>query len=515
LDYEPEDEPGSNLGLGPLFDPIQGLRRHAVQQTSLTVGGQLAQTVLQVGSTMVLARILAPSDFGLIAMVAVVIAFATLVRDLGLTQAMVRTDDLDQSQATGLFWASTAGTAVLSAATVLAAPLIAWFYGEPALVGITIALAGVFLVSGLGVIPQGILARQMSFSRVVSAEVAGSVAGVITAIAVAVVGGGYWALVSLYGARAIVSTSILWFACRWRPGRPSRSSGIGHLLRFGWNVTRFNGLTFLSRNTDDVLVGWRWGADQLGQYSAAYRVLLLPLSQINAPLSRVAIPTLTRLASDPGRYRRAYLRIVSISLTIAMPAMGLAAVAADWIISVVLGSGWEQASDIFRWLAIAGLTQPLTNTTGWLFVTQDRSADLARWGLVSAALTIPAFFIGLPFGAAGVAAAYAISGLVIRTPAVLVWVSRSGPVSLRHFGQVAWFPAILTLAVSAAAIAVRYLGQDLTPFIGLAVTFLAALVVAAIFLVTTSKGRAIRSEIGGLRQDFRSEGENTQGTTST
>ncbi len=503
MDHQSDDEAALEPELGPLVAPELGLRRHAIRQTSLTVGGRLAQTLLQLIATMILARLLVPSDYGLIAMVAVLIAFVTLIRDVGLTQAMAQSPDLSADQANGLFWTSTAVTGVLVIGTVAVAPLLAWFYGEPELVGVVLVLAVVFFIVGLAVMPQAILARQLSFRRIVSAETTGTVAGVVAAVALAAAGAGYWALVALQAVRSVVTTAMLWASCHWAPGWPRRSAGIGHLLRFGWRVTRFNLLTFISRNTDDVLVGWRWGAGELGQYSAAYRVLLLPLSQINEPLSRVALPTLARLRSDVGRYRMAYLRIAGVALAVTVPAMAVAAVSSDWIIVVMLGPGWELAADVFVWLAIAGLTQPLTNTTGMLLVSQDRSDELAKWGLVSVVLTVPAFLVGLPFGAVGVAAAYAISGLVIRTPLLIYWVGRKGPVAVRDFVSVVRFPFLVAATVAVVAIVVRVVGADLQPIVGLAAIAAAAGMAYAAVLFLTPPGRRLKDEVGSVIRDIR------------
>lgn len=503
MDHQSDDEAALETELGPLLDPGSGLRRYAVRQTSLTVGGRLVQTLVQLIATMILARLLVPSDYGIIAMVAVLIAFVTLIRDIGLTQAMAQSPDLSAEQANGLFWTSIGVTGLLVIGTVAAAPILAWFYGTPELIGVVLVLAVVFFVAGLAVMPQAILARQMSFRRIVTAETVGTIAGVVTAVALAAAGAGYWALVALQAVRTLVTTAMLWASCHWMPGRPRRSSGIGHLLQFGWRVTRFNLLTFISRNSDDVLVGWRWGAGELGQYSAAYRVLLLPLSQINEPLSRVALPTLARLRSDPDRYRLAYLRIVGVALAITVPAMAVAAASADWIIVVMLGPGWELAADVFVWLAIAGLTQPLTNTTGMLFVSQDRADELAKWGLVSVALTVPAFLIGLPFGAVGVAAAYAISGLVVRTPLLIYWVGRKGPVAVRDFLEVVRLPFVLAVTVAAAAAIVRASGSDLEPIVGLVVIAATAGAAYAAILFFTPQGRRLKDEVGSVIRDIR------------
>lgn len=498
-----EREIDSDLGLGSLRTPASGLRQHAVRQTGVTLGGQIIQAILQLGSIMVLARLLVPSDFGLIAMVAVLVGLVGLFRDIGLTQAVIQQEELSNTQATGIFWTSVSVTVVSSIVMAAAAPLVAWFYGEPDLMRITLAFAGVFLIGGLGMMPQAILARNMEFSKIVVGEVLSTVLGIAAAIALAALGAGYWALVALPGVRAVAMTIILWSVCPWRPGRPRRRTGIGAMLRFGTNVTGFNLVNYFARNADNVLIGWRWGAGQLGQYAAAYRLLLMPLTQINAPLTRVAVPTLARLKNDPDRYREAYLRIVRLLATLTAPAMAFAAVTADWIVAILLGPGWEEAATILAWLAIAGVVQPLNNTTGWLFLTQDRTGEFFLWGTVSALLTVSAIAIGLQYGAVGVAIAYAISGVAIRTPLLLAWVGRRGPVSTRDLFTVLAFPLLLSLWTAGSSLLVKSLAFDFGPLAGLSLALAVSGAGCATIVVMTPTGRRLISQARAIASDLK------------
>src|ERR1700693_4565183 len=110
----------------------------------------------------------------------------------------------------------------------------------------------------------------------------------------------------------ISSSAAAWMACGWRPGMPARRAGIRSMVAFGGNLTVFSALNYFIRNSDNVLIGWRWGAEPLGQYASAYNLMLIPLSQINAPISSVVVPALSRLQSDPVRYRSYYLRGLSM-----------------------------------------------------------------------------------------------------------------------------------------------------------------------------------------------------------
>lgn len=481
--------------LGPLDEPAEGLRRHTVRQTSVMVSGQLAQSALQVGSTFILARLLAPEDFGLIAMVSVVVAFVGLFKDIGLTQAVVQERHLAHAQTTGLFWLNEAVTTILALAMAAGAPIVAAMYDETELVGITFAFAAIFFVNGLGSMPQAILSRRMAFRRIAVGETGATVLGIAAAIIVAASGGEYWALVAMPGVRALTLTSFLWATCGWRPGPPHRNTGISDLVRFGKDVTGFNVVNYFSRNADNALIGWRWGPVELGQYNAAYRVLTLPLEQLNTPVARVAVPVLARLQHDTTRYRSAYLRIVRAVAAVTMPLMAVVAVTSDWLVYVILGPGWDLAGDILRWLAVAGILQPTTQTTGWLFLTQNRTGEWFRLGLASACIAVASFLVGLPQGAIGVAIAYAIADICLRTPLLVVWFGRSGPVRSMDLVRVSLLPLGTALIAATIGVSVRILAPDIAPLLGLVVSFLAAGAIVFGLLWLTPNGRATLHDI--------------------
>lgn len=496
----------SDARLGTFSEPSEGYRRQTVVHSGATMAGQGVHLVLQVGSTAILARLLAPRDFGLIAMVAAFVAFIGLFRDVGLTQAVTQKADLTHAQASNLFWINAAITLALSGLTILSSPLVVRFYSEPALGPITVVYALFLTMGGFGAMHQAVLVRGLQFKHVVYTEVAGQAIAIVIAVTLAYLGAGYWALVALPGARALAQTIGFWLVSPWAPGKPSRGAGISSLVIFGANVTGFNIVNFLARNLDNILIGWRWGAAALGVYAQAYVLVALPLGQINTPLSRVAVPMLARLQHEPDRYRQAYLRIVGVMCTLAVPIMATAIATADWIIVVVLGPGWGEAADILPWLALAGLFQPLTNTTGWLFMTQERTSEMFKLGIFSSGLAVLSFVIGLPYGALGVAISYALMDVFVRTPLAYHYVGRRGPVKSKEFARVMKVPLLLGGWAIGSAWGVRRLGAGLEPLWGLGIAVSVVSAGCGILVCCTPLGRNIRLELAALSRDFRRRG---------
>jgi PST family polysaccharide transporter len=217
---------------------------------------------------------------------------------------------------------------------------------------------------------------------------------------------------------------------------------------------------------------------------------MLPIRQVNAPLAAVGMPALGRLRADPVRYRAAYLRVLEKIALLTMPAVALMIATSDWIVRLVLGPGWDGAAAIFTWLGVAALIQPAANTTGWLFISQERGRDMFRWGLAGTAISVLAIGAGLPWGAVGVAAVYAVSDVVLKTPLLFWSVGRSGPVRTADLYRTLATPALAAAATLAAVLGFRHVATGLAPLGGLAGAALIALAATGATLLLTPGGRA-------------------------
>lgn len=394
----------------------QDIKERSVRGGIAALLGQGAHFVIHTASTMVLARLLTPADFGLIAMVAAVTGFANLFKDLGLSTATVQKPDITHDQINTLFWINVAVSALIAMIMAGLAPFMAWFYEEPRVTLITLAVTLVFLFGGLTVQHQALLQRQMRFTALAVIQVVSAAAGVSVGIISAALGAAYWSLVLMQGASALSIAIGVWLVCRWRPGAPAWHAGARNMLMFGGNITGFNVINYFSRNADNILIGRVWGAGPLGLYSKAYALLVLPLTQINVPLASVAVPALSRLHGDPQRYRTYYLRMISLITLVSTPFVSFLVVCSDPLILLILGPQWIAAGSIFRVLGISGLIQPLYFTQGWLHVSAGRSDRYLRWGITGSSIIVLAIIAGLKYGPFGVAIAYTVATWGIILP---------------------------------------------------------------------------------------------------
>jgi O-antigen/teichoic acid export membrane protein len=400
---------------------------------AVTLSAQVFKFVFSTAATIVLARLLTPQDYGLIGMVVIITNFVGMFQYLGLSTATVRWSALNHKQVSTLFWINLGLSTAIALLTFASAPLAAWFYHEPRLIWITAGYAVSILLTGAYIQHEAILMRQMRFTAIAIIETSALLIGFAAAIAAASRGVGYWALVVNQLVMTLVTLFGIWIVCRWRPGLPARGAGVRSMLSYGGNLTGFNFMTYFARNLDNALIGKFWGAYQLGVYSRAYQMLLMPMQQINAPLVAVAVPALSRLTDSPERYRAAFLKILEKIAMITMPGVVFMIATSDWLVLFLLGPQWREAGRIFMLLGVAAIIQPVTRTALWLFTTQGRSRELFKWGIIGGAISIVSIVAGLPWGATGVAASYAVSDLCIATPLLFWYVGRKGPVRAADF----------------------------------------------------------------------------------
>ena len=408
------------------------LKGKSVRGGLSTIASEGLTNVLRIGSMIVMARLLVPEDFGLIAMVTALTVFAERFKDLGLDMATVQRREITREQVSTLFWINAGVGAFLMFVVAAFSPLISWFYREPRLVLVTVVLSAGFLFGGLTIQHQALLRRQMSFVRLAGVQLCSVALGAAIGIWCAWEGFGYWALIWKEIATAVFSALGTWLVCWWRPGWPTRKAGVRSMMLFGRDITGFNIVYFFSRNIDQILLGKLWGASPLGLYRQAYQLVAMPMNQLLSSISSVAVPGMSALQGEPGRYRQYYTRMVSMLAFITMPVALYIGIFSDSIVRLVLGDKWIASAEIVKIFAVGAFIQPVASTCGIVMVTLGKTQRYFWWGVASSACLIGAYVIGAMWGAIGVATAYAVASYVIVVPSL--WYSyRDTPVSISAF----------------------------------------------------------------------------------
>jgi PST family polysaccharide transporter len=415
---------------GTEMETPPSLGRMAAGGALVTMGGQVAKIVVQFGGVILLARLLTPRDYGLVTMVLAIVGVGEVLRDFGLSSAAIQARHLSRGQRDNLFWINTMIGLVLAAIVFLMSDRIAAFYGEPLLHDLAQAIALTFLLNGLTTQYRAHLTRELRFKRLTAAEVGGQLAGLAVAVVLALAGYGYWALVVQQIVQAAVILVVMVAAARWLPGLPKRDAEVRGFLRFGGNVMASQLLAWLSNNVGQILIGNRLGAAPLGLYNRAFALVAMPLTQLNAPATSVALPVLSRLQGDPARYAAFLLRGQAALMHFLIAVFAFACAQAGPLIVLALGARWAEAVPMFQALAIGAVFQCAGYAAYWVFMSKGLTASQLRYAVVSRTLVIACIAFGAQWGALGVAMGYA-AGSALSWPLALWWLGRISDAPVR------------------------------------------------------------------------------------
>lgn len=385
------------------------LKGRSLRGGVVTLGGQAVKFGLGLISTAVMARLLRPQDFGLLAMVTAITAFVHLFKELGLSNATVQRSQVTHAQVSLLFWVNVALSLAVTIVVLALAPVIAWFYHEPRLFWITICLAPNFIFSGLIVQHLALLRRQMEFRALAIRDMVAMATGITVGISLAWLGFGYWALVAVVVTTNLVGCLLIWTICGWRPSAFRRGVGARAMFAFGGNLTAFNVLNYLTLNFDNILIGRVLGSRALGFYTKSYGLLMLPIAQINMPMASVMLPGLSRLQNDPPEYAKLFVTAVRTIALVTVPMVVFSFFLSQDIVLVLLGRKWLPVAPVFRLMAPAALFGAISFAPGWLCESLGRSRRQLHYALVSTPIFVGGFLLGVKWGIAGVAVSYSIT----------------------------------------------------------------------------------------------------------
>ena len=451
---------------------------------------QVVRLGLTILSTAIIARVLTPDDYGVVAMVGPILALIAMFQDLGLGAAAIQADTISRQQSNSLFWLNMLASTCLALFLVVLAPAIGWFYGDGRAGYVAATLAIGLVISGSGLQHSALLNRELRFAWLGLIDITTLIVTYGVSITMAIQLRSYWALVIGTLAGSLIQNLLYWRASPFRPARPSLR-GIGDMARFGVHLTGFSLLNFFVRNLDDVLVARFAGARATGLYDRSYRLMMMPLQSINGPINRILQPILARLREEPERYRRIYTFAMRGTMLAITPGVAVTALLSERLMPWLLGGHWKDAGPIFFWLGLTGLIQPVANLTGLLYITTGRGAAMVRWGVFSAIVTIAAFAIGIQWGAVGIAKALFLSA-VVRIPFLFHYGASDTPVSVTDMYGAQIEPLIGACAV---AFLFREYGDNLAFFPMLATAMALAYPAAFLTSCLTRAGRGATLEL--------------------
>jgi PST family polysaccharide transporter len=393
------------------------VRGRAVKGAGATLFSGGISLCLQVVSTVVLARLLTPADFGLVTMVTTFSLLLVNFGGNGFTEAVLQRETVDDLLVSNLFWINVGAGAVFTIAFAGAGSLMARFYGNPLVAQVALGISLSIIVSSTSVLHLALLRRAMCFTAVSANDLIATAVSIGVSIVLAWLGWRYWALVIGVVARPLSQSMGAWYLCRWIPSQPRRVAGTMSMVKFAMHIYGRFSVNYFARNTDNLLVGWRFNAISLGFYKKAYDLFALSGGQLVAPLSNVAVASLSRFAPGSSQYRRYLLSALSL---MAFVGMGLGAdltlIGKD-VIRFLLGPGWEPAGAIFTYFGPGIGVMLIYATHGWIHLSIGRPDRWFRWGILELVVTALLFLIALPWGPVGMAVAWTVSFWILTLPA--------------------------------------------------------------------------------------------------
>jgi O-antigen/teichoic acid export membrane protein len=407
--------------IGSYFEDLAAspdLGRLAKRGGFASVSSVYVNGVLQIIGVIVLARLLTPEDFGLVAIVMALTRFAPLLVDFGTADATTQTNKITQGQSSTLFWLTSGIGCAVAVSLVVCSPLIAWLYHEPRLQPISMYSGLTFAFAGVSGQHLALLRRTMQFGVIAKMQILGAVAGLVCAIVIAMCGYGYWALV----ARPIVTAACIaagaWLACRWRPGYPVFDAEVKSMIGFGMHVLTASIPSSMTRVADRIALGLFSTPRDLGFYQNAQNMyenaFLAPLDQLH----NVGSAGLSKLQSNPRTLQQKYEATLSALAFFVMPTAAILSVTGQDVVVMLLGATWRVSGLLLSLMALRGIVEFIEMSQGWLHVASGRADRWKYSAFVSAIVRVAAILGGLPFGAVGVVIALVAAGWVIALPSV-------------------------------------------------------------------------------------------------
>lgn len=479
------------------------LSKTAVRGAVATVGGQWLKFMIQTLGIVILSRLLTPDDFGLYAMVMAVVGIALLLGDFGLSLASIQAEDVTASERTNIFWTNVLIGLVCGTAVFLAADLVAAFYDTPELADVVRLLSLVFVLQAAKAQFAANASRAFRFKLLAWVDIGSQGLALAAAVTGAVLGAGVWSLVLQQLTAAAVALVWLALASTWHPGLPRRRTSIRRFVAFGTNTMGVQVVNYVSANIDSVLLGRSFGSYDVGLYDRAYQLFRLPLQQIAAPMTRVALPVLSRVTDD--RQFESYIVRAQMILTYGLGgAFAIAVAVAYPLLDVVLGPGWGLTPLLFSILALGGIFQTMGYVYYWIFLAKNKTALQLKFSVATRLLMIGLIVLGLRWGVVGVAVAVS-TGLAVNWLVLSVWAVPRAGIATRALVLCAVRPlTVFAVMVAAARGAAALLDGHLGPVLELlALLGVCALVLAGATACIPAVRRDARSIITTLRKGLR------------
>jgi PST family polysaccharide transporter len=490
------------------LEPVHAeLRKRSVRSGLIAAGGRVMQGVIALGSVAILARILTPTDFGLVAMVMPVTTVVSMTMYRGLQVALLHEEAITASQLSRLYWVAFRFNVISVSAMALLGPVLAAIYREPRVTMVAAIWALSLFVQSLCGFHESLLKRQLRFGTLTMVNVTGMFTGAILSIAGAASGMGHFALLLQFLAWDAVRCVAAWTLVKWRPDRREWSGPgdpvISRLSDYGRHFAQHRGVYWAGRQADRIVVGAIAGAAMLGLYDSARRWSWYAFHELFQSVSDVMVTSLSRARANLDRFRSFFRHGLMAFLVPPLAAIAFVFVEAEAAVRVLLGEKWVDAIPIVRIMCGAAFFDAISRLTMWLYTAEGRTRQQFHWSLITTPIMLAAIAAGATRGMRGVAWAFAVTTAALMVPTV-AFCLRGSAMRSGDFVAMAWRPVTCSIIAGILlALSDPFLPgsrEQLPGFIAALLAYLVLYVMA--WMVLPGGVSASRMMRDGVRQAF-------------
>ena len=374
---------------------MENLKDRTESGIKWSVIDQVFKTVLSLAISVFLARLIAPKEFGLFAMVAVATGFLNIFRDFGLGAGLIQKRNLENQEIDSIFWVNNVIGLVIGILIYVGASFIVDFYSEPKLLHITQAMAIVFIVGAVGLVPDALIRKNLDFKQFFLRNILNDLISGGIAIGLAYNNYGVWALITQAFLSKFIGTIIAFRMIVWKPSFFLSWKKITPFMRFSLPLLGAKSINYWVRNVDNLTIGKFLGQESLGYYSKAYNLMLLPVRQISGSITRVVFPSFSIIQKNKAAVWKNYIKLLNITSFITIPLMAGMFLLSKEVILILYGEKWLPAAEMLRGLCYLGAIQSIGVYSGSIFSSQNRTFLQFKIGLFLKPLMIIGILGGL------------------------------------------------------------------------------------------------------------------------
>lgn len=455
------------------------LKSKAIHGAKWSMLQEIASQLIDFLIIIILARLLGPTDFGIVAMALVIVTAMRPLVSLGLGVAITQRAAIDQEHLNTAFWATLLFGALLTSFMLLTAKYWAVMFSEPRLAEILPWLSLSLVFVALTTVQEAILRRDLNFKVYAIRTVGGKIFGGVVGVTLALTDFGIWSLVARNLVTAFISMLLLWGISNWRPSFKFDVQRFKVLFTFGLPVTLNELLAFVKINSDSLLISYFLGATALGYYNIAYRLMAIVFQLVTKTISQVGMPAFSRLQDDPARLASAFISITQLIAAIAFPAFLGIAVLAPELVPALFGEQWLASIPVLRILMLIGIAHCLLTPMLALLVGVGKPKVRLKLQAIDSIANLIGFSIAVHWGIVGVAVSYVIVGCAMF-PLWYLATNKAVHIDTRSYFKAIFGPMLLGIIMVLAILYVKTLTED--QFANLGFIFMAIPMGAILYL---------------------------------